>query len=350
MDRSELESFAHQAEAAVQARREQLYRMKVSVLIPAYNSAATIAATLDSVLCQTAPADEILVMNDGSTDDTAAILKGYEPRIKMFSQRNGGLSKARNELIARARGELMAFLDSDDLWHPRYLHTQKELFAGHPTAAALFVDHTNFYGLGPYDCERINTDGKPVIELMAPLSFLRRYREAPGPFVMSFCCVPRRVLDGMGSEPFKLRIAEDAYFCNLLVFWGSVVYASAPPLAAYRIREGSLSSNRLKLAKGELDAYELADKVYRSSKDIRLVREFARSVATKRRGYAKMLLGVGRAEEAREQLRRSLAQSSDPASLAKSLRLLCLSYLPSSLQPAWPSVERQHQADPSDQL
>jgi glycosyltransferase involved in cell wall biosynthesis len=315
--------------------------MKVSVLIPAYNCATTIAATLDSVLQQTSSADEILVMNDGSTDDTAKILKNYEPYVTVFWQRNAGLSSARNELIPRAHGDLIAFLDSDDLWHPGYLQAQRELFATYPNAAALFVEHTNLCGLGSFDWESIKTDGESVIEVLEPVGFLRRFRSAPGPFVMSFCCVPRYILQSIGSEPFKLRVAEDVYFCSLLPFWGPVIYASAPPLAAYRIREGSLASNRLKCAEGELDAYELLERFYREAKNVRLVEEFEKTFATKRRAYAKILLGLGRTQEAREQLRRSLTQSRHPDSLARSLRLMCLSYLPTSLQPEWPSVERR---------
>ena len=320
--------------------------MRVSVLVPAYNSAATIAATLDSVLRQTMPPDEILVMNDGSIDDTATILRSYEPHIKVFSQSNGGLSSARNKLIAEAQGDLIAFLDSDDLWHPRYLEMQRQLFTDYPEAAALFVNHTNLCGFGSYNWEPIDADAKPIVEILEPVKFLGRYRTAPGPFVMSFCCVPKRVLENIGGEPFKLRVTEDVYFCSLLPFWGPVIFASAPTLAAYRIREGSLASNRLNCAKGELDAYELVENFYRDARDLRLVREFEKTVATKRRAYAKILLGLGRTLEARGQLRRSLAQSGDPTSLVKSWGLLSVSYLPSSLQPSWPSVGRQWK--PSD--
>jgi len=316
--------------------------MKISVLIPAYNSAATIGATLDSVLCQTVPADEVLVMNDGSTDETATVLKLYEPRIKAFWQPNGGLSSARNALVARAQGDLIAFLDSDDLWHPRYLEMQRELYERCPRAAAAFAAHANFSGLDSYDWDHARSDGQISVEIFEPLSFLRRFQRAPGHFIMSFCCVPKVVLEGMGSEPFKLRApAEDVYFCNLLPFWGPVAFASAPLLGAYRVREGSLASNRLNCAEGEVNAFQLLEKHYRSGVDGRLVREFKRAVASKRRAYAKILQGVGRTLEARGQLKRSLRQSSDPVSLAKSLVLLSLTYLPRSLQPKWPPVDRQ---------
>ncbi len=321
----------------------QLYwkeSMKVSVVIPAYNAEATIQATLDSVLCQTVPADEVLVMDDGSSDETFAILRQYEPRIRAFRQSNRGLSSARNELILRAQGDLVAFLDSDDLWHPKYLQMQRELVERYPGAAAFFIGHANFCGLGSYEWGSTDPDGDLRVECFDPSGFLRRFRTAPGHMIMSFCCVPKRVLEAMGSEPFKLRVAEDVYFCNLLPFWGPVVVASAPLLGAYRGREGSLASNRLNCAEGEVRAFELIEERYRNA-DVRLVREFERAFPSKRRAYAKMLLGVGRSSDARRQLRRSLSQSFDPVSLAKSLALLSLSYFPGSLQPKWPSVDRQ---------
>lgn len=314
--------------------------MRLSVLIPAYNCAATIQATLNSVLRQTVPADEILVMNDGSTDETATILKQYEPRVTSFWQRNGGVSSARNALVARARGDLIAFLDSDDVWHPKYLETQRMLFETYPRASASFVEHANFCGFGSYDWDRTQSDGRLNVEVFEPLSFLHRVHGHRGPFVLSFCCIPSRVFTDIGSEAFKLRVAEDIYFVNLLPFWGPVVFVSAPPLGAYRIREGSLSSNRLNCAEGEVRAFELVENHYRNANG-GLVGEFGRAFASSRRQCAKIFLGVGRTSEARTQLRHSLRHSKDPVSLAKSLALISLSYLPRALQPAWPPVDRQ---------
>jgi len=316
--------------------------MRISVLIPAYNSASTIGATLDSVLCQTAPADEILVMDDGSIDDTPMVLKRYEPKIRVFSQPNSGLSSARNALIARAQGDFIAFLDSDDLWHPKYLEMQAELYKRCPRAAAVFAAHTNFSGAGSYDWSRGPSDSQVRIEIFEPLGFLRRFRRAPGHFIMSFCCVPKKILEGMGSEPFKLKApAEDVYFCNVLPFWGPIAFASEPFLGAYRVREGSLASNRLKCAEGEVRAFQLLRQHYRNDADARLGKEFEKAFASKRRALARILQGVGRTSEARAQLRDSLVQSVDPLSLAKSFALLSLTYFPRLLQPKWPPVDRQ---------
>lgn len=315
--------------------------MKISVLIPAYNSAATIATTLDSVLRQTVPADEILVMNDGSTDETAKILKSYEPRIKALWQPNSGVASARNALIANAQGDLIAFIDSDDVWHPGYLELQRKLYERYPQTAARFVAHENFSGLGPYNWAHTHADGPISMEIFEPLSFFRRFQVAPGHFVLSFCCLQKRLFEGIGSEPFKLREAEDVYFFNLLPFWGPVAFISSPLLGAYRCREGSLASNRLNCAEGEVNAFQLLEKHYRNGIDGRLVREFEKAFASKRRIYAKILQGVGRSVEARRQLKRSLRQAIDPISPFKSLALLFLTYLPRSLQPRWPPVNRQ---------
>ena len=124
--------------------------MKISVVIPAYNCQNTIVSTVESVFRQTLAPLEVLVMNDGSTDKTPAILKSFGPRVTVFRQSNGGVASARNALCQHANGDLIAFLDSDDLWHPRYLEAQSKLVQTYPTAVAFFAAHVNFLGDGNY--------------------------------------------------------------------------------------------------------------------------------------------------------------------------------------------------------
>jgi glycosyltransferase involved in cell wall biosynthesis len=90
----------------------------VSVIVAAYNAAGTIAEAIESALAQDFPGKEIIVVNDGSTDSTAAVLRTYGNRIRVIAQKNGGQSAARNVAIAAAGGEYLAFLDSDDYWLP----------------------------------------------------------------------------------------------------------------------------------------------------------------------------------------------------------------------------------------
>lgn len=96
----------------------------VSVVIPAYNAAAFLAETLDSVLGQTRPADEVLVVDDGSTDETAAVAAGYAPRVTLVTQANRGESAARNLGLSRVSGTWVAWLDADDVWEPTKLEEQ----------------------------------------------------------------------------------------------------------------------------------------------------------------------------------------------------------------------------------
>lgn len=93
-------------------------KMKISVIIPCYNADKTIDDTLKSIFNQTCGNFEIIVVDDGSNDDTAKILKKYSHKIKYIYQENGGVSKARNTGVSHAQGEWIAFCDSDDLWHP----------------------------------------------------------------------------------------------------------------------------------------------------------------------------------------------------------------------------------------
>jgi teichuronic acid biosynthesis glycosyltransferase TuaG len=97
---------------------------RVSVVIPAYNAAAFVAAAVDSALAQTYPEIEVVVVNDGSTDDTPQLLAAYGARIRVHHQPNAGLSAARNIGARLATGDWIAFLDADDLWLPKKIEAQ----------------------------------------------------------------------------------------------------------------------------------------------------------------------------------------------------------------------------------
>jgi len=116
----------------------------ISVIIPAYNAAGTIKATVESVLKQTLTDFEIVLINDGSKDNTLEVLNQIQDyRLKVFSYTNSGPQKSRNRGIAIATGEYVAFLDADDLWTPDKLADQYQALQSHPEAAVAY-SWTNF--------------------------------------------------------------------------------------------------------------------------------------------------------------------------------------------------------------
>ena len=124
----------------------------ISVVIPLYNKEKSIRATLKSVLAQTYTDYEVIIVNDGSTDNSAAVCEEYiknlnfetinlkQENIRLFSKPNGGVSSARNFGVEKSRGEYVAFLDGDDLWKPTYLEEAVRLIKDFPGAS--------IYGLG----------------------------------------------------------------------------------------------------------------------------------------------------------------------------------------------------------
>jgi glycosyltransferase involved in cell wall biosynthesis len=100
----------------------------VSVVVPAWNAREFLGETLDSLLDQTVPPLEIVVVDDGSPDDTASAFGGYHPSVRVERQENAGVSVARNRGVELARGSFVAFCDHDDLWEREALEARRELF------------------------------------------------------------------------------------------------------------------------------------------------------------------------------------------------------------------------------
>ena len=117
-----------------------LIRGLVSVIIPTYNRAHVLSRAVESVLDQTWPRVEVIVVDDGSTDGTSKLLAGYGDALRVIRQPNAGVSAARNTGIRASRGEFVALLDSDDQWTPDKLSCQMDFFDTHPDAMICQTD------------------------------------------------------------------------------------------------------------------------------------------------------------------------------------------------------------------
>jgi len=309
--------------------------VKISVAIPAHNATKTIRATLDSVLGQTVTPHEILVMDDGSTDETVSMLRSYEPRVTVLSQPNAGTAGARNALVRRARGDVIAFLDADDIWHPKYLEAQRKSFEENPTAALFFTGHFDFDGGGELRWREIESEDSGT-EVIGPAEFVERCCSTAGVFgSMSFCCVRRSALVKLDTEAFQVHGSDDQYLFTLIPLFGwSTVYNPAP-LAAYRVTSTSLSANWLHSFGRTVKVFEILAVRYSTSTDATLRKEFGKAFALKRRAYAKVLMGAGMTSDARREIVYSVRATSHPAAAAKSLAMLAFTYMPKSLQPRW---------------
>lgn len=117
----------------------------VSIIMPAYNAQDYIKQSIQSVVKQTYNNWELLIINDGSTDNTVSIVESFkDTRIVLFSQENSGVSRARNYGISKAKGDYIAFLDSDDLWKNNKLNVQVSYMKKHPDIVLSYTDYDSF--------------------------------------------------------------------------------------------------------------------------------------------------------------------------------------------------------------
>ncbi len=221
----------------------------VSVVMPLFNSVATVAASLESVLAQTYTHLEILVVDDGSTDDGVALCRRYDdPRIRVIQQSNRGLAGARNTGIRQARGAVLGFLDSDDLWMPSKIERHVAHLASHPSVGvsysrSAFIDAEG-QPLGIYQT--------PPLHGITPELILCR-----NPISNGSCVVMRReVLEAIRFEADLYGSVESYWFDDSfrqsedIECWLRIALTSGweiegipEPLTLYRVSSGGLSAN-----------------------------------------------------------------------------------------------------------
>ncbi len=119
--------------------------MQISVVVTCYNAHSTLSDTLESVLAQTRPPESIVVIDDGSDDDSAAIARRVAPQATIITQTNQGVSAARNLGIKQTTGDVIAFLDDDDVWHPTKLERQARLLEHFPKLDLLATSWSRTY-------------------------------------------------------------------------------------------------------------------------------------------------------------------------------------------------------------
>jgi glycosyltransferase involved in cell wall biosynthesis len=206
----------------------------VSVLIDTYNYGRYVEEAIDSVLAQDFPSNEmeILVVDDGSTDDTAERVKKYGTRVQYLQKANGGQGSAFNFGLARARGKIIAFLDGDDYWFPDRLSSVVAEFEKHPEAGMVY------HPLREYHVEtgQFREAQFAIISGFVPAS-LADVARFDG--IMTTSSFRREIIEKLLPVPETLRIQADAYLGNLAIFLAPVV-AIDRPLGVYRLHGKNL--------------------------------------------------------------------------------------------------------------
>jgi glycosyltransferase involved in cell wall biosynthesis len=195
--------------------------MDIAVIIPCYNSAEWVGAAVESVLAQAAPPAEVIVVNDGSTDGGRAVLRRYEPHIRVIDQENQGLSGARNSGARAARSPWLAFLDADDLYDREFVRGVGELHAAFPEAELLFTDSTAFMGddvLTPALIGRFVPEARALAErscgdlLLCGRPFVEALIRLNGAFPPSAMVVHRGLFERVGGFFAGLYGSQDLDF------------------------------------------------------------------------------------------------------------------------------------------
>jgi len=213
----------------------------VSIIMPAFNSAKYIRESVNSVIRQTFDNWELIIVNDGSTDDTMNIADGYaasDLRIRLINQENKKLSAARNTGIANASGSWIAFLDADDLWVSDKLEKQLAIAETRPEVGVIFTDGFTFYD----DSAKTAT---PYGTIAGSLSAGTIYKlEYQGNYIpVLSVIVKKKHVDEVGTQDETLNGCEDWDYWLRLAINGVSFYGMDDKLFYYRKHAANMSND-----------------------------------------------------------------------------------------------------------
>jgi GT2 family glycosyltransferase len=231
----------------------------MSVVVPAYNASATIESTIRSVLAQTRRDFELIVVDDGSTDGTAARvaeLARLDDRIELLRRPNRGVAEARNTGIDAARGDYVSFLDSDDLWLPDYLAVMSASLDVRPDAGFAYTDAwiLDERTRRIHRASMMASRHPPAAAPEDPGQFLLLL--VRGNFVFTSATARRAALRTTGGFRGAFSPAEDYDLWLRIVANGFAAVRVPERLAVYRDRSNSLSSDLVSLYEAECSIYE----------------------------------------------------------------------------------------------
>lgn len=217
----------------------------VSVIIPAYNAAQFLPETLESVLSQSHENREIIVVDDGSTDDTVEVIAPYLQRIRLIQRDHAGIGPTRNAGIDAAEGDYIAFIDADDLWLPDKLAVQLEVARRHPESGLIACDGVEFDG------PRVTKPHLLSDSVIGAMQHAAR-GEVTADFYRAFirnCMIscpaqlmlPRQAIDDI--RPLKISWAQDYEICLRASRLYPVTF-HADQLVCWRYSSGSVSGPR----------------------------------------------------------------------------------------------------------
>ena len=202
--------------------------MKFSVIIPLYNKAPYVKKALESVFAQTYTDFELIIVDDGSTDDSAHIAEEYTCThcpspiaYRLLRQQNAGVSAARNNGVAASKGEYVAFLDADDWWEPTFLEKMAQLIADYPEAG-LYASNYMYYKPGKTRVAVRNIE-------TGYFNYPKAYFESGAmPVWTGATMIPQRVLGEMGGFPLGIKLGEDFLLWAKIAMQYKVVFLNEP--------------------------------------------------------------------------------------------------------------------------
>lgn len=214
----------------------------ISVVIPLYNKEMQIAHTLQSVFNQTFQNFEIVVVDDGSTDDSVAVVEKFSDScIRLVHQKNAGVAAARNRGIEEAKGDLIAFLDADDEWKAEYLATQYHLFQQYPDCNVFACNY-----------EFRDMEGRVTPTIIRKLPFMGEDGILSNYFEVASCSHPpicsisimvkKSAIQEIGGFPVGIRSGEDLLTWAKLAVNGQIAYSKKVE-AIYDLGEGYVLTN-----------------------------------------------------------------------------------------------------------